>query len=67
MAGSGSTDAVWGEHEVDYILVATKDVTYDLNPNEVSDARYVSLEELDAMLEDDGKCRRLSGRHPFVN
>jgi len=53
MAGSGSADAVWGEHEVDYILVATKDVTYDLNPNEVSAARYVSLEELDAMLEDD--------------
>ncbi len=58
MAGSGSTEAVWGEHEVDYILVITKDVSTDLNPNEVSQSRYVSQEELTAMLADDSEYER---------
>jgi isopentenyl-diphosphate delta-isomerase len=39
---------------VDYILFATKDVTTDLNPNEVSDARYVSATELKEMFTDQG-------------
>lgn len=64
MAGSGSTEAVWGEHEVDYILVITKDVTLDVNPNEVSESRYVSQEELTAMLADDSewwaRCSQIS-------
>jgi isopentenyl-diphosphate delta-isomerase len=47
-------EGVWGEHEIDYILFATKDVTLDLNPNEVSDARYVNEQELRAMFDDNG-------------
>ncbi|GHJ89452.1 hypothetical protein NliqN6_5854 [Naganishia liquefaciens] len=45
-------EGVWGEHEIDYILFATEDVTLDLNPNEVSDARYVNEQELRAMFDD---------------
>lgn len=37
---------------VDYILFATLDVDLDLNPNEVSDATYVSRDELAAMFAD---------------
>jgi isopentenyl-diphosphate delta-isomerase type 1 len=39
---------------VDYILFATKDVSLDPNPNEVSDARYVTEKELRQMFEDKG-------------
>ncbi|KAL7421840.1 isopentenyl-diphosphate delta-isomerase idi1 [Cryptotrichosporon argae] len=46
------SDGLWGEHEIDYILFATLDVTTELNPNEVSDARYVSMAELDQMFSD---------------
>jgi isopentenyl-diphosphate delta-isomerase len=45
-------EGIWGEHEIDYILFATEDVTLDLNPNEVSDARYVNEQELRAMFDD---------------
>lgn len=40
---------LWGEHEVDYILFATKDVELSLNPNEVSEHKYVSAQELKEM------------------
>ncbi|RSH83378.1 isopentenyl-diphosphate delta-isomerase idi1 [Apiotrichum porosum] len=46
------SDGMWGEHEIDYILFATLDVDLDLNPNEVSDATYVSRDELAAMFAD---------------
>ena len=38
----------WGEHEIDYLLIARpeKDITFTPNPGEVSDARYFSQEEL---------------------
>lgn len=48
-------EGVWGEHEIDYILFAAEDVTLDLNPNEVSDARYVNEQELRAMFDDQGE------------
>lgn len=44
-------DDKWGEHEVDYILLATADVECDINPNEVSEIRYVGKEELTELLE----------------
>ncbi|KAK4689055.1 isopentenyl-diphosphate Delta-isomerase, partial [Tremellales sp. Uapishka_1] len=47
------SDGLWGEHEIDYILFCSLDVTTDLNPNEVSDARYVSKQELQDMFADD--------------
>ena len=40
----------WGEHEVDYILLATADVECSLNPNEVSEIRYLAKEELSELL-----------------
>ena len=36
------SDDVWGEHEIDYILFARKDVKLFLNPNEVVDYRWVT-------------------------
>jgi len=49
------SDGKWGEHEIDYILFIkpTAEITLNVNPNEVRDARYVSQEELKAMFEDD--------------
>lgn len=42
---------------VDYILFCTLDVDLDLNLNEVSDARYVSKDELEAMFADSSKLK----------
>ncbi|ELT89045.1 hypothetical protein CAPTEDRAFT_150744 [Capitella teleta] len=39
-------DGIWGEHEIDYILFAQKDVEMAANENEVKECRYVSAEEL---------------------
>jgi len=46
------SDGPWGEHEVDYILFLTADVTVTPNPNEIRDFKYVSKEELQAMFDD---------------
>lgn len=40
----------WGEHEIDYILFLQKDVDVSPNPEEVSAVKYVSLEELQRMM-----------------
>ena len=41
----------WGEHEMDYILAARLDgVTLAANPEEVSETRYVTQDELAAMM-----------------
>ena len=47
-------DTPWGEHEVDYILfLQTKEpVPVKLNPEEVEEYKYVSLEELKEMRKD---------------
>jgi len=42
----------WGEHEIDYILFFTGDVTVQANPNEIRDQKYVSKAELQAMFDD---------------
>jgi len=41
-----ASDPVWGEHEVDYILIVTKDVALKPNPNEVRDVCYLSASDL---------------------
>jgi len=42
----------WGEHEVDYILFAQKDIPVDrLNENEVSQVSYVTKNELQSILD----------------
>lgn len=37
---------LWGEHEVDYIFMAMKDIELEPEPNEVRAVRYVTQEEL---------------------
>lgn len=43
---------VWGEHEVDYILIARANPRLAVNPNEVKATKWVSQEELKAMFQD---------------
>lgn len=46
------SDATWGEHEVDYILIVKRDVRVEENPNEVASTKYVSPSELAGMIND---------------
>eukprot|EP01134_Creolimax_fragrantissima_P006016 CFRG6016T1 len=41
-----ASDGQWGEHEIDYILFAQRDVEVVSNPNEVQEISYVSKDEL---------------------
>eukprot|EP00238_Polyblepharides_amylifera_P004706 CAMPEP_0196582916 /NCGR_PEP_ID=MMETSP1081-20130531/41259_1 /TAXON_ID=36882 /ORGANISM="Pyramimonas amylifera, Strain CCMP720" /LENGTH=255 /DNA_ID=CAMNT_0041903637 /DNA_START=263 /DNA_END=1033 /DNA_ORIENTATION=+ len=43
-------NAEWGEHEVDYILLIKTPVTVKPNPEEVGDHKYVTMPELQAMM-----------------
>jgi isopentenyl-diphosphate delta-isomerase len=49
------SDGIWGEHEIDYILIIRQNVTFTPNPNEVKDTKYVSQEELKQFLEEADK------------
>lgn len=46
-------DSVWGEHEVDYVLVLQKDVIIKPNLNEVTadGCKYVTKEELEELMQ----------------
>lgn len=46
------SDGKWGEHEVDYILFLTADVTVSPNLNEIRAYKYVDKAELQRMFED---------------
>jgi len=46
------SDGKWGEHEVDYILFMTADVTVTPNTNEIRDYKWVDKAELQAMFGD---------------
>lgn len=46
------SNGMWGEHEVDYILFLTADVTVNPNENEIRDHKYVSKDELRDMFDD---------------
>ncbi|CAG8460624.1 16409_t:CDS:2, partial [Dentiscutata heterogama] len=48
------SDGIWGEHEIDYVLIIRADVDLDLNPNEVKAVEYLSLEELTQKFENPG-------------
>ncbi|KIK70968.1 hypothetical protein GYMLUDRAFT_33059 [Collybiopsis luxurians FD-317 M1] len=48
------SDGMWGEHEVDYILFITADVTVTPNLNEICDFKYVDKAELQTMFEEPG-------------
>ena len=53
MRYSARMNADWIEREIDHILMIQADVKLDPNPNEVSAVKWVSSEELDAMLVDE--------------
>ncbi|GAB0495817.1 hypothetical protein MMPV_007124 [Pyropia vietnamensis] len=71
IAAAAAAGAVWGEHEIDYVFVATKDVDLVLEPNEVSEVAWVGPDRLRAMLNgDDGVavtpwCRAIAERFVF--
>ncbi len=44
----------WGEHEIDYILIAQRDIQMDVNPNEVKSVQYVTQANLDQLLKEAG-------------
>lgn len=44
------SDDQWGEHEIDYILFVQGDVDVTADPNEVSDYRYVTSDQLKEMM-----------------
>ncbi|WFD45597.1 isopentenyl-diphosphate Delta-isomerase [Malassezia furfur] len=46
------SDGLWGEHEVDYILFLTTPVTLNVNPNEVCDVKWVSMDELKTLMNE---------------
>lgn len=50
-SGTYGADAPWGEHEVDYILLAQADVDVNPNPEEVAAVKHVDLQELQAMMD----------------
>ncbi|KCV72126.1 isopentenyl-diphosphate delta-isomerase [Fonticula alba] len=63
MAPSGGQ---WAEHEIDYILIAKRaGVVANPNPNEISETKYVSMDELKAILDEDVKLRE-AGQPPVV-
>ncbi|XP_064081730.1 isopentenyl-diphosphate Delta-isomerase 1-like [Macrobrachium nipponense] len=45
------SDGMWGEHEMDYILFLTKDVSLKPNENEVQDVRYIKREDFPQFLK----------------
>lgn len=53
-SASGADDSLWGEHEIDYILIlkARNDITVAASANEVKDYKYVSEAELKEMFAD---------------
>lgn len=53
-------DGIWGEHELDYIFFAQKNVTLKPEPNEVCNTRYVSVPELKSMFLEADNDRKIS-------
>lgn len=46
MKYSAPSDSIWGEDEIDHVLVVKKDVTLNLNYEEVQEAKYFTFEEV---------------------
>nr|QFU80956.1 IPPI [Eotetranychus kankitus] len=44
-------EPIWGEHELDYILIIHKDVELQPNPNEVREAVFLGKDDLNPFLE----------------
>eukprot|EP01104_Vermistella_antarctica_P008211 TRINITY_DN2052_c0_g1_i1.p1 TRINITY_DN2052_c0_g1~~TRINITY_DN2052_c0_g1_i1.p1 ORF type:complete len:248 (+),score=75.98 TRINITY_DN2052_c0_g1_i1:140-883(+) len=63
------SDETWGEHEVDYILFAQKDLKYEGNKDEVSDVMYVTQQQLKDLItkaNDEVKNGVPSGEEPTL-
>lgn len=45
-----SDTGIWGEHEIDYILILHKDVEMTPNPEEVSEIKYIPRSKFDSFL-----------------
>lgn len=67
---NAASDEVWGENEIDHVLVVKKDVEYEVNPEEVAEARYFTMEEVfqvvlmvcaDEVAAGCGRCRKGEG------
>ncbi|XP_048755058.2 isopentenyl-diphosphate Delta-isomerase 1-like isoform X2 [Ostrea edulis] len=50
-AENAPNPGTWGEHEIDYILIAQKDVDIKPNPNEVKSHQYVDKRQLLQMID----------------
>lgn len=48
---TAASDDIWGENEIDYILILQKDVEVKQNPNEVAETCYVSRQDLPDFLQ----------------
>jgi isopentenyl-diphosphate Delta-isomerase len=46
-----SDTTIWGEHEIDHVLFAQKDVEFEINKNEIEATRYVDQAELKELFE----------------
>ncbi|BGP09171.1 isopentenyl-diphosphate delta-isomerase idi1 [Rhodotorula toruloides] len=46
------SDKIWAEHEIDYIFFLTLDPKTNINPNEVSDVKWVSKADLEKFFKD---------------
>ncbi|PKI86038.1 isopentenyl-diphosphate Delta-isomerase [Malassezia vespertilionis] len=46
------SDGMWGEHEIDYILFITANVTLDVNKNEVEDVQWVTMDDLQKLMNE---------------
>ena len=46
------SDGLWGEHEIDYILFIVAQVDLNVNPNEVCEVKWVSMDELKMLMND---------------
>ena len=53
MRYSARMNEIWIEREVDHILVIQADVDLNPNPNEISEVKWVTRDELEAMLVDE--------------
>ncbi|RKP23055.1 isopentenyl pyrophosphate isomerase, partial [Syncephalis pseudoplumigaleata] len=47
-----ASNDIWGEHEIDYVLILQATVDLNINVNEVQSTRYVTREELQTMIEE---------------
>ncbi|KAL1501732.1 hypothetical protein ABEB36_007008 [Hypothenemus hampei] len=45
-------DGTYGEHEIDYILFIQRDVRLKVNPNEISEAFYIHIDDIHNFVED---------------